>query len=116
MGVAFGGAALYYYPSLSLAFAVIWSALWLATAGVAGVYVAVRERRAGFRWGWTMAFGIVSIIASVLAWMNPGATLAALMGLLAGFGIIGGIVMLIAAGRMQALEHRMHASMHPANP
>lgn len=101
---AFGAAALYYYPALSLAFAVVWSAWWLITAGVLGIYAAIRERQAKLSWGWTMTFGIVALAVGFLAIMNPGITLSALMGMIAAFGIVGGIIMLVGAGKMQRFE------------
>jgi uncharacterized membrane protein HdeD (DUF308 family) len=107
VSAAFGAAALYYYPVLSLAFAVAWAAWWLIIGGALGIYVAVREKSAGLSWGWTMTFGIVAMAAGVLAILNPGATLGSLMGLIAAFGIVGGIVMLVGAGKMQRFEHRV---------
>ena len=101
---AFGVAAFYYYPVLSLTSAVLWCALWLATSGAFGIYAAVEEKKAGVSWGWTMAFGILALIAGALAILQPGITLAALMGTLAGFGIVGGGFMLVGAGKMQSLE------------
>lgn len=101
----FGAAALYYYPDLSLTFAVVWSAWWLITAGALAIYVAVQERKVDLPWGWTLAFGIIAVAAGVLAMMYPGATLAALMGVLAAFAIISGVVMLVGAGKMQSFEH-----------
>jgi len=111
IGVAFGVMAFYYYPFLSLSYAVLLTSLWMLTAGLIGVYVAIEERRAGFHWGWMMTFGIVGIIAGVGAFMNPGATLAALMVFLAWFGIIGGFAMLMGAGRMQQIEHDVTHAM-----
>jgi uncharacterized membrane protein HdeD (DUF308 family) len=37
VSVAFGIAALYYYPGLSLTFAVVWTAFWLITAGAISI-------------------------------------------------------------------------------
>ena len=104
ISVLFGIAAVYYYPGLSLAFAVAWVAWWLLTAGVLGVYASLMERRVGLSWGWTMAFGVLAIVAGVLALMYPGVTLAWLLGLLAAFGIIGGIMRLVVAFRMQSVQ------------
>jgi uncharacterized membrane protein HdeD (DUF308 family) len=100
----FGAAALYYYPSLSLTFAVVWTAYWLLFSGVVAVYASVQEKRVGVSWGWTMAFGLVAIAGGVLAFIYPGATLASLMGVLAAFGIVGGIALLIGGARMQSFE------------
>jgi len=100
IGVAFGVAALYYFPGLSLTFAVVWTAYWLTVTGIIAAYIAWQERSAGISWGWTMAFGLVAIAGGVVAFMNPQATLATLLGVLAGFAIISGVFLLIAAGRL----------------
>lgn len=112
IGVAFGVLAFYYYPFLSLSYVVLITSLWMLTTGVIGVDIAIEERRSGMRWGWMMTFGIIGILAGIGAFLNPGATLAALMVVLAWFGIIGGFAMLMGAGRMQAVEHELKRAMH----
>ena len=114
VGVLFGGAALYYYPGLSLSFAVVWTTLWLLTAGAMGVYVAIQERRARVSWVWTMLLGLLTIAGGVFAYMYPQITLASLMGLIAAFGIVSGIVMLVAAAKLQGAEHDIKQAMHTA--
>jgi len=104
ISAAFGGAALFYYPGLSLAFAVVWTTWWLILTGAIGVGAAVWERRLGLAWGWSLAFGILSIAAGALAIMNPPATLAAIIGLIAGFALISGVVLLIGAFRLSAAK------------
>lgn len=104
VNVVFGVAALYYYPGLSLAFAVTLTAWWLLVTGGLASYAAMVERQMGVSWGWTLAFGILSIICGVLAIMNPPTTLAALMGLIAGFAIVAGVVQLIAAYRLSSFK------------
>jgi uncharacterized membrane protein HdeD (DUF308 family) len=111
----FGVAALYYYPALSLSFVVLWVAWWLLTAGAIAVAVATQERRAGVSWGWTMAFGVLTIAAGILAIVYPGVTLAWLLSLLAAFGIIGGVMRLMIAFRLQSFERDVkHAVGSPA--
>jgi uncharacterized membrane protein HdeD (DUF308 family) len=44
VGVAFGIAALVYYPVLSLTFAVLWVAWWLMLTGILGISGAFRLR------------------------------------------------------------------------
>ena len=107
----FGLAALYYYPSLSLTFAVFWTAWWLLTAGTLGIFVAMQERKASLPWGWTLWFGITAFTASVLAFMYPGITLGALISVIASFGIVSGIVMLVGAARLQAFERDARSEM-----
>jgi len=104
VGVAFGVAALYYFPGLSLTFAVIWTAYWLTLSGIIAAYVAWQERSIGLSWGWTMAFALVAIAGGVFAFMNPAATLATLLGVLAGFAIFSGVLLLIAASRMISVQ------------
>lgn len=104
VGVAFGIAALYYFPSLSLTFAVVWTAYWLTFSGVMAAYVAWQERSMGLSWGWTMAFAVIAIAGGVLAFMSPQATLATLLGVLSGFAIISGVFLLVAAARMISVQ------------
>ena len=104
IGVAFGVAALYYYPGLSLAFAVVWAAWWLFLTGGLAIWVAFVERRLGFSWGWTLLFGTLTVIAGVFAIMAPPATLAAIIGLIAGFALVSGVVLLIGAFRLSSVK------------
>jgi uncharacterized membrane protein HdeD (DUF308 family) len=107
----FGIAALYYYPGLSLTFVVLWTALWLLTAGVLAVYVAIQERKANLSWGWTMVFGLVASVGGILAVMYPGITLAGLISLIAAFGIVSGVALLIGAGKMQSFERDVNRAV-----
>jgi uncharacterized membrane protein HdeD (DUF308 family) len=102
--VAFGGAAIYFYPVLSLAFAVTWTSWWLLVTGAFAISDAMAERRLGAPWGWTLAFGILGIATGALAVITPPATLVALMGVIAGFGLAGGIVHLIGAYRLASFK------------
>jgi len=113
ISVLFGVAALYYFPVLSLTFAVIWTAYWLTLSGVVALYAAFQERNAGLSWGWTMGFGVVAVLGGIVAFMSPAATLATLLGVLAGFAIISGVFLLMGAGRMQSLERDVAHVMPP---
>lgn len=112
IGVAFGVAALYYYPGLSLSFAVIWTTWWLILTGALAIYLAVWERGAGLSWGWTLGFGVLSIGAGVLAIMNPPATLAAIIGLIGGFALAGGVLLLVGAFRLSAAKAAITEAFH----
>ena len=116
VGVGFGVAALYYYPSLSLTFAVAWTIWWLLLTGGVAIYIAFQERRYGLPWGWTMTFGVVSVAAAVLAAMYPGVTLATIMGLVAGYSIVAGIVLLVGAYKLSAAKDTIAAGFHSARP
>jgi uncharacterized membrane protein HdeD (DUF308 family) len=102
VSAGFGIAALYYYPGLSLSFAVVWFALWLMSSGVLGLYVAVQQRSLGIQWGWSAVFGVVNVVASVFALISPPATLATIMGLIAAFAIVTGVVLIGAAVRLHS--------------
>ena len=102
VSVAFGVGALYYYPELSLAFIVLWVAWWFLVTGMLGVYAALQLRKLGIEWGWTFAWSVLSVGAGVLALVYPLSTLAAVMGLIAGFAIIGGIALLVGAFRLRS--------------
>jgi uncharacterized membrane protein HdeD (DUF308 family) len=104
VGVGFGVAALYYFPGLSLTFAVVWTSYWLTISGVIAAYVAWQERTLGLSWGWTMAFAVVAIAGGLFAFMNPAATLATLVGVLAGFAIFSGVLLIVAANRMVSVQ------------
>ena len=102
VSVGFGVAALYYYPGLSLAFAVTWTSFWLMFSGIFGIAAAITEYRLGVSWGWTLVWGLVAIAAAVLALMSPPTTLAAILGLIAGFALVSGTVLLIGAFRIRS--------------
>jgi uncharacterized membrane protein HdeD (DUF308 family) len=112
ISVAFGIAALYYYPALSLTYAVIWTAFWLFTGGAMAVSVAVAERRADVPWAWTMALGVITIIGGFLAFMYPGLTLASLISLIAAFGIVSGAVMLVSLAKLRGFEKDVSSAAH----
>lgn len=104
VSAAFGIAALYYYPGLSLTFAVVWATWWLFLTGGLAIYAAIVERGLGLSWGWTLAFGILSVAAGVFAIMAPPVTLAAIMGLIAGFALVSGVVHLMAAFKLSSTK------------
>jgi len=107
VGVAFGVAALYYFPGLSLTFAVVWTAYWLTVSGLIAAYIAWQERAMGVSWGWTMAFGVLAILGGIVAFINPTATLATLLGVISGFAFLSGILLLVGAGRMAAVQQNV---------
>ena len=94
---------------------VVWTALWLFITGLLGEYVAVQERRAAEAWGWTMTWGIIAIIAGLLALVYPGVTLAWVMGVIAAYGLVGGIALIVGAVKMQTVEHDVGRMMHTAH-
>ena len=110
ISIGFGIAALYYYPALSLVFAVFWVAYWLLLSGFFGIYIAMQERRIHTSWGWGLAFGILSVLAGIYAILVPPVTLIVLMGLIAGFAIVGGVLLLIGFFRLSTAVTAANAS------
>ena len=116
VSVAFGVAAVYYYPALSLTFAVVWAAWWLLFTGGLGIFIAMQERSLGMPWGWTFVFGLSGCVTAALAFMNPPATLAAIMGLIAGFAIVSGVALLVGAYKLSTAKERITAAVGAARP
>jgi uncharacterized membrane protein HdeD (DUF308 family) len=116
ISTGFGVAALYYYPGLSLTFAVVWTAWWLMLGGIAGISVAVQERRVGMSWGWTMALGVLGVAVAVYAFMSPPVTLVALMALISAYAILGGVVLLVGAYRLRTTADEISAAVRGAYP
>jgi uncharacterized membrane protein HdeD (DUF308 family) len=107
ISAGFGVAAFYYYPLLPLTFAVVWASWWLLLVGALIVSAALMERKLGMGWGWTLAAGIVTLGAGVLALLNPPATISAIIGLIAGYALLSGLVYLVAAFRLSSLKNRL---------
>jgi uncharacterized membrane protein HdeD (DUF308 family) len=116
VSVAFGVAAINYYPALSLTFAVVWAAWWLLFTGSVAIYIAIQERSLDMPWGWTFVFGLSGIVASVLAFMNPPATLGAIMGLIAGFAIVSGVALLVGAYKLSTVKQWVAGAAGAARP
>ncbi len=103
VGVAFGIAALFYYPGLSLTFAVVMVSWWLTLTGILGISAAVMQRNLGMQWGWTAAFGVLSVVAGLFALLAPPVTLAAIMGLIAGFAVVSGVAFVAGAIKLRSV-------------
>jgi uncharacterized membrane protein HdeD (DUF308 family) len=116
ISMGFGVTAIYYYPVLSLAFMTVWVALSLATSGAVVVYSSVQMRHAGISWFWTCTWGVLSLVVSVVALINPPATLGAILELLAIFLIVCGSVLLMAAWRIRAFTKHLAAALHIVAP
>lgn len=114
ISTAFGVAALYYYPGLSLTFAVVWTAWWLMLGGIGGIAVAVQERRIGMSWGWTMTLGVLGVVAAVYAFMSPPVTLVALIAVIAAYAIVGGVILLVGAYRLRTTADNVEDAVRGA--
>ncbi len=74
-------------------------------SGVLGLYGAFRLKQLGLHWGWTALFGVLGVAAGIYAILAPPVTLAAIMGLIGAFGLLTGIVLIIAAFRLRSVVH-----------
>lgn len=111
VSTGFGIAALYYYPVLSLSFAVVWTAWWLFVTGFFAIYEAVLERRAQMPWGWTLTWGIVAVATGILCLVSPPATLVAIMSLIAAFAIVSGIILFVGAYKLSSFKAELTAGI-----
>src|SRR5262245_49743101 len=116
ISTGFGVAALYYYPGLSLTFAVVWAAWWLMLGGIAGISVAVQERRFGMSWGWTMTLGVLGVAAAVYAFMSPPVPLVALMAIISAYAIVGGVILLVGAYKLRTTANDVAEAVRGAYP
>jgi uncharacterized membrane protein HdeD (DUF308 family) len=103
VSIGFGCAALYYYPGLSLTFAVLLVTWWLLATGVLSIYAATEQRKLGIQWGWTLAFGVASIVAAGFALAAPPVTLVAIMALIATYAVVSGIALIVGAFRIRSI-------------
>lgn len=103
VAVGFGIASLAYYPVLSLAFAVVWVAWWLMLTGILGLYGTLQQKKLDLQWGWTAAFGGLSVLTSAFLFLFPAITLVAIIGVVAGFAILAGLALVIGALALRSL-------------
>src|ERR1700722_7288645 len=111
ISAAFGIFALYDYPVLSLVFAVLWVSWWLVLTGAVAIYVAFQQRTLHLSWGWTLAFGVLSVAVGIYALVYQPATLAAIMLLISYFAILAGILLLIGAIKLKSAQHDVRSAL-----
>jgi uncharacterized membrane protein HdeD (DUF308 family) len=109
ISIAFGVAALIYFPTLSLAFLVIWLAWWLMLIGITEIATSIQEKRNEWPWVGHMILGIVAVFAAIIALLYPPATLAALIFWIGFTAILLGVVLLIAAANTKVVQRRVEA-------
>ena len=116
ISAAFGVAALYYYPGLSLAFAVTWASFWLLLTGIMGISVSFQQKKLGLPWGGVFTWGLLCVAAGIACWVSPPVTLGAIMGLIAGFAIFSGIALLVGAFKLRSLEGEVKQAVRQPTP
>jgi hypothetical protein len=95
-------------------FAVLWVTWWLFISGVFAIVAAMMERNVGLTWGWTLAFGVLCIVAGVFAIMSPPATVATIMGFIAAFALLSGILHLVGAFALSSAKSEVGDALHGA--
>ena len=95
-GIVFGAIALF-VPGIALASLVMIFAAYLLLDGIFAVTAAARAARVRAPWGWLALEGVVTVLAGGFALLMPGATVVALMVLLALWACLSGVLLVIAA-------------------
>src|ERR1700722_13566618 len=116
ISICFGVAAVYFYPALPLAFMAVWVGFLLAGNGVVVIYASLQMKNAGISWLGTCMWGVLSLLGSMIAFLNPSVTLAVILELLAVFSIVSGFALLIAAWCIRAFTKHLAAIVHPTTP
>jgi len=94
--VIFGLIALLAPRIALLAFIYVFAAYALVDGGAA-VITAIQERDLLYRWGWVLFEGILSILAGIIAFANPGLATLVLLYIIAACAIVTGIMEIVAA-------------------
>jgi len=93
-------------PAAGMVILLVLFGIYAAVDGILSIGLAVREGRAGQRWGFWLFEGLVDIALAVLAFAQPYLTLTALVWLVAIRAILVGIFSMSAAFSLPAMENR----------
>jgi uncharacterized membrane protein HdeD (DUF308 family) len=104
-GILFGILA-FIMPDVTLAALVLLFAAYMLVDGVFAIVAGVRAARRHERWVWLIFEGIVDLVASAIAFLVPLATVLAFVMLTAAWAIISGVMLTIAAFRLQRAHGR----------
>ena len=88
-------------PSVTLLYVSLMLAFWFIYSGVVKIGLAIQVRKEIKGEGWLIAGGAISVILGIILLARPGMAIAGLMGLLAFFAIIMGILMIAIALKMR---------------
>lgn len=103
--ILFGLVALF-MPIATLASLVLVFAAYMLVDGVLAIVSAVKAARQHERWGLFVLEGIADLIAGAVAFFMPGAALFAFVVLAAAWGVVSGVLMLMAAFRLNKTHGR----------
>ncbi len=96
LAVIFGLIALVFPRIALLAFIYVFAAYALVDGGIA-IITSIQERDLLYRWGWVLFEGILSVLAGIIAFANPGLTALVLLYLVAAWAVVTGIMEIVAA-------------------
>lgn len=94
-------------PGVALASLLLVFAAYMFIDGVVAIVAGVRAARRHERWGWLIAEGVFGIAAGIAAVVLPLATVLALVALAAIWAIASGIMLVIAAFRLEPAHGRV---------
>jgi uncharacterized membrane protein HdeD (DUF308 family) len=97
--IVFGLIALFLPGATILSLVLLFSAYMLVD-GVLGIVAAVRAARANQRWGLLILEAIANILTGIIAFLWPGLTAVAFVLLLAVWSLVTGILMVVAAFKL----------------
>lgn len=100
------GVALILAPGLTTQVLILAFAAYAIVDGVLEIASAVRAASRHERWGSLALSGLVSLAAGIGAFFLPGTAIFAFLALIAAWAILSGVLMLVAAFRMDATDGR----------
>jgi len=90
-------------PGLSVAYIVVSVALWMLFAGIGQLLLARVIKTMGGSPGWTIVGGLLTLMLAIAAVGFPRVTVAAVLGFIAWFALVIGVVQLVVAFRVRSL-------------
>lgn len=106
VSVAFGAIA-FVQPGVALATLTILFAAYMLVDGVVAIVAGVRAAQHHERWGTFILEGIVDILVGIVAFLWPVSAVLAFVYLVAGWALVSGIVMMVAAFRLHVSHGRL---------
>jgi uncharacterized membrane protein HdeD (DUF308 family) len=100
LAVLFGLFALFAPGSTLLALVLVFG-VYAVLDGITAVAAGIRHRRDEAHWVWHVVLGVVSVLAGIVAFAWPGATVLAILFVIAFWSIVGGIVEIMEAFAMR---------------
>jgi uncharacterized membrane protein HdeD (DUF308 family) len=98
------GLVTFIFPGATMLSLVLFFAAYALVDGVFAIVAAVRSARSHERWRLFVLEGIVDIVAGVIALLWPGLTILTFVLVVAAWAIVSGVLMSVAAFRLQ-LDH-----------